>query len=263
MITLQILLSFVILVPLKSNLVCSSLPNIERAYTGQRVLLKDLSGYPSLPLAKICLESELVSGPVLVRVVDGPLPVKEVQFLLGNDLAGTLVVPNPVVTESPIPETTSETERLPPELFPSCAVTWSQSGKLQNTEEESSPSLTDSKLLPITKANLIKSQGNDPTLTNISRNAVEKKDLVSNPGFYFDDKLLMRRYRPLDSPLNEDWSEVHQIVIPRDFRDYVISLAHDGIHGHLGIHKIYHKILAHFYWPGLRSDVSRYITFVS
>ena len=45
----------------------------------------------------------------------------------------------------------------------------------------------------------------------------------------------------------------------KEFKDDVISLAHDGIHGHLRIHKTYHKILAHFYWPGLRSDVSRYI----
>ena len=98
----------------QSILVCSSLLNIEKAYTGQRVLLKDLSGYPNLPLAKVCLENELASGPVSVGVVDGPLPVKEVQFLLGNDLAGTLVVPNPVVVESPIPETNTDTERLPP-----------------------------------------------------------------------------------------------------------------------------------------------------
>ena len=28
--------------------------------------------------------------------------------------------------------------------------------------------------------------------------------------------------------------------------------------GHLGINKTYHKIINHFYWPGLRSDVSKY-----
>ena len=132
-------------------------------------------------------------------------------------------------------------------------------GKIQSTEEESTPLLTDSKLLPISKANLIKSQGNDSTLANISKNAVEKKDLVSNPGYYFDDRLLMRRYGPLNSPLNEDWSEVHQIVVPKDFRDNIISLAHAGIHRHLGIHKTCHKVLAHFYWPRLKSDVSKYI----
>ena len=28
--------------------------------------------------------------------------------------------------------------------------------------------------------------------------------------------------------------------------------------GHLGINKTYHKIINHFHWPGLKSDVSKY-----
>ena len=28
--------------------------------------------------------------------------------------------------------------------------------------------------------------------------------------------------------------------------------------GYLGINKTYHKIINHFYWPGLKSDVSKY-----
>ena len=28
--------------------------------------------------------------------------------------------------------------------------------------------------------------------------------------------------------------------------------------GHLGINKTHHKIINHFYWPGLKSDVSKY-----
>ena len=28
--------------------------------------------------------------------------------------------------------------------------------------------------------------------------------------------------------------------------------------GHLGINKTYHKIINHFYWPGLKSDFSKY-----
>ena len=243
----------------QSILVHSSLPNIEKAYTGQSVLLRDLSGYPSLPLAKVHLESELVSGPVLVGIVDGPLPVNDIQFLLGNDLAGTLVVPNPVVVETPLPESSLEAENPPPVVFPSCAVTRSQSKKSQSAEVEPNSPLGDFKHIPISRENLIKAQESDPTLISIIKNAVDKKDLVSNPGFYFDDCLLMRKFRPLTSPLDEDWSEVTQIVVPEDFRKDIISLAHDGVHGHLGIRKTYDKILAHFYWPKLKSDVTKYI----
>ena len=28
--------------------------------------------------------------------------------------------------------------------------------------------------------------------------------------------------------------------------------------GHVGVNKTYHKILNHFYWPGLKTDVSNY-----
>ena len=36
-------------------------------------------------------------------------------------------------------------------------------------------------------------------------------------------------------------------------------LVHESpMSGHLGINKTYHKIINHFYWPGLKSDVSKY-----
>ena len=242
----------------QSILISSCLPEVERAYTGERVLLKDLSGYPSLPLARISLESNLVSGPVSVGIVDGVLPVKDVHLLLGNDLAGTLVVPNPIVVDSPLPDVTLNSEISIPDTLPTCAVTRSQSKQISK-EQQSHALPSDFKLLPLSKENLTKSQRSDPTLESLSKMAVEKQDLVSNPGYYFEDEVLMRRYRPLNSPLSDDWSEIHQIVVPKEFRKDIISLAHDGTQGHLGIHKTYHKILAHFYWPRLKSDVTTYI----
>ena len=47
-----------------------------------------------------------------------------VQMLLGNDLAGSLVVPNLTVVESPLDESpTKALDVTTPHLFPSCAVT--------------------------------------------------------------------------------------------------------------------------------------------
>lgn len=43
------------------------------------------------------------------------------------------------------------------------------------------------------------------------------------------------------------------------FRSQVLALAHDHpLSVHLGINKTYNKILKHFFWPGIKSDVSRY-----
>ena len=37
------------------------------------------------------------------------------------------------------------------------------------------------------------------------------------------------------------------------------NLAHETpMSGHLGVNKTYHKILNHFFWPGLKSEVSQH-----
>ena len=39
----------------------------------------------------------------------------------------------------------------------------------------------------------------------------------------------------------------------------LLSIVHESpMSGHLGINKTYHRIINHFYWPGLKSDVSKY-----
>jgi len=48
-------------------------------------------------------------------------------------------------------------------------------------------------------------------------------------------------------------------VVPRVHRREVLELAHAlPMAGHLGINKTYQKILNHFYWPGLKKDVTQY-----
>lgn len=42
-------------------------------------------------------------------------------------------------------------------------------------------------------------------------------------------------------------------------RPEILNLAHDSsFAGHLGVNKIYNRILRHFFWPGLKSDVENY-----
>ena len=51
----------------------------------------------------------------------------------------------------------------------------------------------------------------------------------------------------------------HQIVVPKIYRSEILRLAHETpMSGHLGVNKTYHKILNHFYWPSLKTDVSDY-----
>ena len=77
--------------------------------------------------------------------------------------------------------------------------------------------------------------------------------------FYVKSGILMRKWRPPVVSAEGEWTVNHQIVVPRIYRPEILNLAHDTpMSGYLGIDKTYHKILNHFYWPGLKSDVSQF-----
>ncbi|KAJ8025597.1 hypothetical protein HOLleu_33193 [Holothuria leucospilota] len=77
--------------------------------------------------------------------------------------------------------------------------------------------------------------------------------------FYVKNNILMRKWRPPDAPLDEEWRIYHQIVVPRTYRREILSIAHEmPFAGHLGVNKTYHRILNHFYWPKLKSDVAKF-----
>ena len=67
----------------------------------------------------------------------------------------------------------------------------------------------------------------------------------------------MRKWRPPDVSADDEWTVNHQIVILMAYRSEIFNLANETpMTGHLGVNKTYHKILNHFFWPGLRADVS-------
>ena len=69
----------------------------------------------------------------------------------------------------------------------------------------------------------------------------------------------MRKWHPPDVSAEDEWTVNHQIVVPRVYHPEILNLAHETpMSGHLGVNKTYHKILNHFYWPGLKSDVSQF-----
>ncbi|KAL0153990.1 hypothetical protein M9458_050705, partial [Cirrhinus mrigala] len=53
--------------------------------------------------------------------------------------------------------------------------------------------------------------------------------------------------------------ELGVVVVPKSYRENVLSVAHDHeLSGHLGIKKTYYNLLKHFFWPGIKSTVSQY-----
>ena len=98
-----------------------SLPLSEHTLTGRSVLLQGVElCVIDVPLHKIYLKSDLITGPVIVGV-RSTLPVQGVSLLLGNDLAGGKVVADPIVCEKITTDVAFDDEN--DDLYPACAVT--------------------------------------------------------------------------------------------------------------------------------------------
>ena len=79
-------------------------------------------GFSVVPLYRVFLKLDLVSGPTIVGVRP-TLPVKGVNLLLGNDLAGSRVNVNHCLSSDPcVSDSTNETSQEIPGLFPAWAI---------------------------------------------------------------------------------------------------------------------------------------------
>jgi hypothetical protein len=109
-------------------IVDSVLPFDETSFSGQNVLLQGIDMETIMvPLHKVNLKSGLITGEVTVAVRP-ELPIKGVHMLLGNDLAGKKVFPDPIVIEKPVMKLSDGGENE--ENFPQCAITRAMSKKL-------------------------------------------------------------------------------------------------------------------------------------
>ena len=208
------------------------------------------------------------------------LPFDGVHLLLGNDLAGSKVEVNPLVTDKPsVDPNTDSIEQEIPGLFPSCAVTRSMTqskstsddvttdvdladtflSRVSNDDHVSDVTNDDfsAKAQTFSRSDLIREQNSDPDVSCLFARSVDECDVSRDPVcFYTKNDVLMRKWHPSDVPADDEWAVKHQIVVPSSYRPHILSLAHDTpMSGHLGINKTYQRILEHFYWPNLRKDI--------
>lgn len=262
----------------QSFVVAGVLPFSEQTFCGSNVLVQGIEmGCVKVPLHQVHLQSDLCTGLVKVGVREC-LPVKGVDFILGNDLAGGKVFPVLEVFDNPVIDQADELTERYPEIFPVCAVTRAQAKKevfdlsnsfiapifttnvLPSIEgkaiDESSPVSLHCLKLPVTREKIISAQKADSTLQKCFSAVVSLEEAQKRKSAYFVDKdLLMRNWCP-NIKDDSEWSVVYQVVVPSNYRQHVLSLAHDhDLSGHLGITKTYNRILRHFFWPRLKTDV--------
>ncbi len=277
----------------QSLILSDTLSFSDLSYSGTNVLIKgvDSSDFSSVPLHNIHLLTRLVSGPVTVGVRSS-LPFEGIQFLLGNDLAGEKVVVNPVVTAKPcVDQVDDQVEQEIPDLYPACAVTRAMSKKsvdmskkspeldfeLMNTfvgqalSGDPTVDLSDATVCDndafmkeddhFVQSDFVRKQGDEYSDTSLLfQNAVTAEEAKLEPMcFYMKNGVLMRKWRPPSVDADEDWATQHQIVVPKSYRPEILSIAHETpLSGHLGVNKTYTKILKHFYWPKMKSDVAQF-----
>ena len=112
----------------------------------------------------------------------------------------------------------------------------------------------------LSRSQLCKEQYSDPEISPLFERALDEKEISQVPVcYYVKNGILMLKWRPPDVSAEDEWTVNHQIVIPRVYRPEILNLAHETpMSGHLGVNKTHHKILNHFYWPGIKSDVSQH-----
>lgn len=275
------------------------LPLSSESSIGSSVLVQGFEmGFVNVPLHEIEIESSLVVGRVIVGVRPC-LPVRDVTFILGNDLAGGKVFASPEVTDVPLPCCSpDELAQKYPEVFPSCAVTRAMTQRLTDktlgkSEGEWDFDLNDTFLsnsdfrdvecshstdglgiavskgdehliglgeLSLSREQLIVEQRNDNKLSSLFDFVVPDEQLEHvSQGYFVEDGVLMRKWRPLTASADDEWQIVKQVVVPSSYRLEILRLAHDiPFAGHLGVNKTYDRVLRNFFWPGLKNDVANY-----
>ncbi|MCP4254324.1 MAG: DDE-type integrase/transposase/recombinase, partial [Candidatus Scalindua sp.] len=116
-------------------------------------------------------------------------------------------------------------------------------------------------LSPNHQSGLVDLQRKDKECKALASSAVSEEESKNELGmcFYLKDDVLWRQWRPPHKASDNGLWDVHQIVVPKPCRRAILEVAHGTpLAGHLGVRKTLDRIRAHFYWPGMKIDVSNY-----
>ena len=273
-----------------------TLPFSEESATGKSALLQVVHlGTFNVPLHQINLQSKFISGPVTVGISPS-LPIKGISLLLGNDLASGKDILCPIVSEKAQENPDNENLDVYPACAVTRAMAQQMSKEGLNSPVDSSDcgfnlgdtffsklddlsihgdkitqdnsksckkasiSSADKSTDEISRNKLINEQRKDPELRDLYKLTVDSENIdTEQKCYYIKDDVLMRKWRPPDAYQNETWKVIHQIVVPKIYRNDILSLAHDlPMSGHMGVSKTYNKILNHFFWGKMKQDVAEY-----
>ena len=205
----------------------------ESAYTGrsQTMVTVDYSSRV-VPEVKVSIDTPYYKGEVLALCVEKPL----VGLIIGN-IPGARERNNPDIN-----------------WVPALAVqTRAQARREGVTNKLKTPSIIDININP---EQVSKAQKEDGSLTT-TRSRCEANETIGKATFFKKNDLL---YRKFSSPNVEQGKIFEQLIVPEQYRELVMQLAHESIlTGHLSVTSSVHKVLSEYYWPGIYRDVKRFV----
>ncbi|XP_067685776.1 uncharacterized protein [Haliotis asinina] len=277
----------------------SALPKTVHSATGDYVIVSWIGQKAmSVPLHRVWLNSDFVSGEVVVGVVE-ELPFEGVDVLLCNDLTDRCCQPRCFpelhVHSSPVGHSLSEVDSSMAR-YPACVTTRSMS-KVKPLDEDvdladtcvsnaleelpsSGPAKSTSEVVSATETETVTAP---KKITEVDKNTLDGLDVN-----WSQEALCIAQKS--DETLQQIWSKVlsdtrdteefyvhkgilmrrcpqkeldvgsrEQIVVPKAFRTEILSLAHESLFaGHLGRTKTYDRLSSDFFWPGMYKDVEDY-----
>ena len=191
------------------------------------------------------------------------LPIPDVEFILGKAIWNCDVVAPEVTAVPSLSDERDECAQKFPTVVPACAVTRTIA-KQQDILSDPGVDLQDKFIvspkklytlscssaldmsvsfaqgnrkvespLLLSQGKLTAAQSVDPSHTPLFRLVCSGGPVGDeSPYFYLQDGILMRKWRPHIVP-DSTASTVSQIVVPSSYRNAILSLAHDGLAGHL------------------------------
>ena len=121
------------------------------------------------------------------------------------------------------------------------------------TSKPKIPSIIDRAFTP---AQVRNAQKDDVSLMT-TRNQCEANETIGKATFFKRNDLL---YRKFSSPNVEQGRIFEQLIVPEQYRELVMQLAHESIMTrHLSVTSSLQKVLSEYYWPGMYKDIKRFV----
>lgn len=226
----------------------------EEEYIG-RTALKVVDGNIKFaPLAKVNIQSPYFSGDAEAMVMDSGI----CEGIVGNIPGAKLPMELKVITGKQTTQGEPEEVKLEVCHVMTRAQTEAKQQEVKGKRRLKPLKVMETQGLEVTKDDMQRMQREDQDLEKIRKLADndEQKPRGRHEERFQSEKGLL--YRIYMDPRQED-TEVKQLILPKKLRESVLEVAHDAIlGGHLGTQKTLDRVRAHFHWPGITGDVTRY-----